>query len=140
MPPIIHVSEIEKYNGQEVTVKGWVYNRTDKGKFVFLLIRDGSGFVQYVAFKGDLDEETFDQLVCIPQESSVIVTSFIRADGRAPGFPGGLELITTGFDQLEHYKNKLELISIRLAAMVSPSDKFVEHRIILYCFFSFSTS
>ena len=51
MPPIIRVEEIAKYTGQDVTVQGWVYNRTDKGKLVFLLVRDGSGFVQCVAFK-----------------------------------------------------------------------------------------
>ncbi len=36
-------------------MRGWVYNRTDKGKLVFLLVRDGYGFVQCVAFKNDLD-------------------------------------------------------------------------------------
>ncbi|MCS7011281.1 MAG: OB-fold nucleic acid binding domain-containing protein, partial [Anaerolineales bacterium] len=67
---LIRVEKIADYVGQQVTVRGWVYNRTDKGKLVFLLVRDGSGFVQCVAFKGDLDEETFDRLVRIPQESS----------------------------------------------------------------------
>ena len=61
--PIIRVDQISQYEGQEVTVQGWVYNRTDKGKLVFLLVRDGTGFVQCVAFKGDLDEAVFDQLV-----------------------------------------------------------------------------
>ena len=48
--PIIRVDQISQYEGQEVTVQGWVYNRTDKGKLVFLLVRDGTGFVQCVAF------------------------------------------------------------------------------------------
>ena len=75
---IIQVSDIARYDGQEVTVQGWVYNRTDKGKLVFLLVRDGSGFVQCVAFKGDLDEALFDRL--LPY------TDFIPAGyaGRAP--------------------------------------------------------
>ncbi|HXQ35737.1 MAG TPA: OB-fold nucleic acid binding domain-containing protein, partial [Anaerolineales bacterium] len=63
----ISVSQISKYVGQEVTIKGWVYNRTDKGKLVFLLVRDGSGFVQCVAFKGDLPEELFDKIMRLPQ-------------------------------------------------------------------------
>ena len=71
---IIRVDEISKYDGQEVTVQGWVYNRTDKGKLVFLLVRDGTGFVQCVAFKGDLDEKLFDQMMRLPQESAVIIT------------------------------------------------------------------
>jgi asparaginyl-tRNA synthetase len=90
--PIIRVDQISQYEGQEVTVQGWVYNRTDKGKLVFLLVRDGTGFVQCVAFKGDLDEAVFDQLVRLPQESSVIITGPVRADKRAPGIPGGFEV------------------------------------------------
>ncbi len=92
MPPIIRVEEISKYDGQEVTVQGWVYNRTDKGKLVFLLVRDGTGFVQCVAFKGDLSEDVFDQLTRLPQESSVIITGPVRQDKRAPGIPGGYEV------------------------------------------------
>ena len=92
MTAIIRVSQIAEYVGQEVTIQGWVYNRTDKGKLVFLLVRDGSGFVQCVAFKNDLEPEVFDQLVRLPQESSLIITGMVRADQRAPGIPGGYEL------------------------------------------------
>src|SRR5688572_26786384 len=88
----ISVSQISKYVGQEVTLKGWVYNRTDKGKLCFLLLRDGSGFIQCVAFKGDLPEELFDKIIRLPQESSVIVTGAVREDKRAPGIPGGHEV------------------------------------------------
>jgi len=90
--PVIRVEEIANYTGQEVTVQGWVYNRTDKGKLVFLLVRDGSGFVQCVAFKGDLSETLFDQLTRLPQESSVIISGPVREDKRAPGIPGGYEI------------------------------------------------
>jgi len=89
---IIRVSEIAKHIGLEVVIQGWVYNRTDKGKLVFLLVRDGSGFVQCVAFKGDLPEALFDQVMRLPQESSVIITGTVREDKRAPGIPGGYEV------------------------------------------------
>ncbi len=92
MAEIIRVSEISKYAGQDVIIQGWVYNRTDKGKLVFLLVRDGSGFVQCVAFKGDLAPELFDQLMRLPQESSVIIMGTVREDKRAPGIPGGYEV------------------------------------------------
>jgi len=46
MAETISVSKIANYAEKEVTIKGWVYNRTDKGKLVFLLVRDGSGFVR----------------------------------------------------------------------------------------------
>jgi asparaginyl-tRNA synthetase len=97
----IRVEQIAEYEGQEVTVKGWVYNRTHKGKLVFLLIRDGYGFVQCVAFKGDLDEALFDQIVHLTQESSVIVTGVVRADERAPGIPGGYEIGITGMQVVQ---------------------------------------
>ena len=92
MAPVIHVDEIADYVAQEVTVQGWVYNRTDKGKLVFLLVRDGYGFVQCVVFKRDLDPDLFDNLLRIPQESSVAITGIVRADQRAPGIPGGYEI------------------------------------------------
>ena len=87
MPPIIRVEEISHYTGQEVTVQGWVYNRTDKGKLVFLLVRDGSGFIQCVAFKGDLPEDVFDQLTRLPQESSVIITGPVQGRQACPRYP-----------------------------------------------------
>ena len=95
MAPIIRVEEIHKYAEQEVSIQGWVYNRTHKGKLVFLLVRDGSGFVQCVAFKNDLDPDLFDQLTRIPQEASLVITGKVRADQRAPGVPGGYELGVT---------------------------------------------
>lgn len=92
MPPIVRVDQIADHIEKEVQIQGWVYNRTDKGKLVFLLVRDGTGFIQCVAFKGDLDEKTFDQIIRLPQESSVIITGMVRADKRAPGIPGGFEV------------------------------------------------
>ena len=101
MPPIIRVEQVAEYENQEVSIRGWVYNRTHKGKLVFLLLRDGYGFVQCVAFKNDVDAELFNQLVHVPQESSIIVTGVIRADKRAPGIPGGYELGITQFQIIQ---------------------------------------
>jgi len=92
MTPVIRVNQISDYVDQEVTVKGWVYNRTDKGKLVFLLVRDGYGFIQCVAFKNDLSSDAFDQISHLLQETSVLVTGQVRADPRAPGVPGGYEI------------------------------------------------
>jgi asparaginyl-tRNA synthetase len=98
MAEIIRVEDISKHVDQEITIQGWVYNRTDKGKLVFLLVRDGSGFVQCVTFKGDLDPMLFDQVMRLPQESAVVITGPVRQDNRAPGIPGGFEI---GVKQLE---------------------------------------
>ncbi len=101
MSPIIRVEDIAEYVDQDITIQGWVYNRTHKGKLVFLLVRDGYGFVQCVAFEKDLDPEIFDALVHIPQESSVIIHGKVRADKRAPGIPGGYEIGVTGVEVMQ---------------------------------------
>ena len=66
-------------------VKGWLYNRTDKGKLQFLLLRDGTGIIQCVVSQKDVDAQAFANARSLTQESSVIVTGKIRADRRAPG-------------------------------------------------------
>ncbi len=99
--PIIRVENIADYVDQEVAVQGWVYNRTHKGKLVFLLVRDGYGFVQCVAFKHDLPEETFEQIVHLTQESSVEIRGVVRADQRAPGVPGGYEIGISDFKLIQ---------------------------------------
>jgi asparaginyl-tRNA synthetase len=92
------IDEISHEVGNEVRIQGWVYNRTDKGKLCFLLVRDGTGFVQCVAFKGDLHEQLFERILHLPQETSVVITGTVREDARAPGIPGGFEI---GISELE---------------------------------------
>lgn len=92
MTEVIRISDISAYDGQNVTVRGWVYNRTGKGKLQFVQLRDGSGVVQCVAFKKEMDEAVFESIKSLTQESSVVVTGSVRADDRAPGIPGGYEL------------------------------------------------
>ncbi|MBK8021616.1 MAG: asparagine--tRNA ligase [Chloroflexi bacterium] len=94
----IHISNIAQYVDQQVEIRGWVYNRTDKGKLQFIQVRDGSGIVQCVAFKKELDEAQFDAASKLSQESSVIIRGSVRADSRAPGVPGGYEV---GIQSLE---------------------------------------
>ncbi len=101
MATSIRVDQIADYVGQEVTIRGWVYNRTDKGKLQFLLVRDGYGFVQCVAFKKELPEDLFDLIAHLPQESSVIITGNVRQDDRAPGIPGGYEIGITALEAVQ---------------------------------------
>ena len=98
---IIRVNDIAAHDGEEVSIQGWVYKRTGKGKLAFLLVRDGSGFVQCVAFNGDLSEELFETISHIPQESSVVITGRVRADKRAPGLPGGYEIGISAFSVIQ---------------------------------------
>jgi asparaginyl-tRNA synthetase len=89
---IVQIADLSKHEGQDVTVRGWLYNRTDKGKLQFLLVRDGTGIAQCVAFQKELPAEMFEAARTLPQESSLILTGSVRADKRAPGHPGGYEI------------------------------------------------
>jgi asparaginyl-tRNA synthetase len=88
----ITIDQLPQYDGQEVTLRGWVYNRTDKGRLQFIQLRDGSGIAQCVAFKKEMQQEEFEAASKLTQESSVIVTGSVRKDERAPGIPGGYEV------------------------------------------------
>jgi len=98
---LIQIADIAQHAGQEVMVRGWVYNRTDKGRLQFLLVRDGTGIAQCVAFKKELDPGVFETITNLTQESSVIVTGTVRADERAPGTPGGFEIGITHLDVIQ---------------------------------------
>ncbi len=98
MTQVIQIKDIARYDGQQVTVRGWVYNRTGKGRLQFILLRDGSGQAQCVAFKKELSPDEFEIVRGLSQESSVIITGTVRADQRAPGLPGGYEI---GIQRLE---------------------------------------
>ena len=72
--------------GRKVTVRGWVYNRTGKGKLQFIKLREGTGIAQCVAFKKDMDEAQFEVARSLPQESSIVITGSVRADEPGPRY------------------------------------------------------
>ena len=81
---IITIEDAGKHDGQEVTIRGWLYNLRESGKLLFPIFRDGTGIIQgVVALKEN--PEAFAALKGLTQESSVIVTGKVRAYKRAPG-------------------------------------------------------
>ncbi|MCA9903526.1 MAG: asparagine--tRNA ligase [Anaerolineae bacterium] len=99
MAQVISISQIADYVGQEVIVRGWVYDRTDKGKLQFIQVRDGTGIVQCVAYKPDLDEAIFETASKLTQESSLIVTGIVKVNEKAKkSVPAGFEI---GLQNLE---------------------------------------
>lgn len=89
------IEEIHKYPDQTVTLRGWLYNKRESGKLVFLILRDGTGFIQCVAFKKDLPEEVWDAAKSVTQESSLMITGSVRKEERAPycGYEMGVQSI-----------------------------------------------
>jgi len=79
-----YIENLSQYVGQEVTLRGWVYHRTGKGKLQFIQLRDGTGVVQCVVFKGNVSEEVFSLAKDLTQESSVIIKGSVREDPRSP--------------------------------------------------------
>jgi asparaginyl-tRNA synthetase len=91
----VTIERIADHVGEEVTLKGWVYNKTDKGRLQFLLVRDGTGIIQAVVFKKNVSPETWEATLRLTLESSLVVTGRVRADERAPG---GYELDVTALE------------------------------------------
>ena len=80
----IQVADIGRYESREVVLRGWLYNKRSSGKLHFLQLRDGSGVVQCVVFKGDVEAELFEWCDHLPQESSLVVRGQVRREERAP--------------------------------------------------------
>jgi asparaginyl-tRNA synthetase len=80
----VYIEDIGKHEGEDVTIHGWLHNRRSSGKIHFLILRDGSGFIQAVMSKAAVGEEMFKAADHLSQETSVIVTGTARADKRAP--------------------------------------------------------
>lgn len=81
----IRIERIGEYVGKDVEIRGWVYNKRSSGKVRFLILRDGSGFIQAVAGPKDLCDDAFELMDRVTQESSVIARGVVREDSRAPG-------------------------------------------------------
>jgi len=93
----VYISDVSQHVGKEIQIRGWLYNKRSSGKLWFLLVRDGTGLIQSVVFKGSVSEEMFQTCEDVTQESSVVVTGTVSEDKRSVG---GYELQVSGFEIL----------------------------------------
>lgn len=84
-PPVATIETLGEFAGQNVELRGWVHNRTSKGKLHFVTLRDGTGFVQCVLKKNIVGDDLFEEIGGASQESSLVLQGEVRADDRAPG-------------------------------------------------------
>ncbi len=98
----MYIEEAKNFVGQEVEVKGWLYNSRSSGKILFMIIRDGTGLMQVVASKSDVSEEVFNNAKKLPQESSLTMRGIIHEEKRAPG---GYEIIVNDLNILQQTEN-----------------------------------
>jgi asparaginyl-tRNA synthetase len=99
---IAYIEEIARFEGQDVTIRGWLHNRRSSGKIHFLQVRDGSGFIQCVMSKQAVGDEMFTRADHLSQESAIIVHGRARADARAPG---GYEIDVTAIEVVSEAQN-----------------------------------
>ena len=83
--PVMYIDEAAAHAGQEVTIRGWLRSRRDKGKLHFLIVRDGTGDIQAVVSKATVGDAQFARSAELTQESSLVLTGTLRQDVRAPG-------------------------------------------------------
>ncbi len=108
-----YIEDAAKWDGQVVTVKGWVYHKRSSGKIKFLVLRDGSGLMQSIFFQGETQPEALAAFEHLTQESSVEVTGRLRKEPRSPG---GYELGVIS----------LKTLQIAEAYPISPKEHGVE--------------
>ena len=109
----ITIRDLSNYVGQEVTLKGWLYNKRSSGKIKFLILRDGAGLLQCVVFKGNVSEEVFELAGSLTQETSFEITGKVKAEPRAQG---GYELDATD----------LKLITMAEEYPITPKEHGIE--------------
>jgi asparaginyl-tRNA synthetase len=118
---VITIEQAGQHDGQEVTIRGWLYNLRESGKLLFPIFRDGTGIIQGVCALKE-SPEAFDALKGLTQESSVIVTGKIRAEQRAPG---GFEL---GVHRIEVVQKVAEDTPFPIQLKEHGVDFLLDHR------------
>jgi asparaginyl-tRNA synthetase len=109
-----YIQDLSKFVDQEVTLRGWLYNKRSSGKIRFLLLRDGTGICQCVVMKNAVDEATYAAADEMGQESAFAVTGKVQATDKAPG---GYEL----------FVSKVEVISPTQDYPITPKEHGVEY-------------
>jgi asparaginyl-tRNA synthetase len=92
------ISELSRHAGETVTLKGWLYQRRAGGKIRFLVLRDGSGYLQGVVSKAEVPEEVWNEADRATQESTLEMTGTIKLEPRAPG---GVEMSVSNVKVLD---------------------------------------
>jgi len=82
---VVTIDRIAGHVGEEIEVRGWVYNLRSSGALHFLLVRDGTGILQTVAARAELSPDVFAAVGRLTQESALTVRGVVREDRRAPG-------------------------------------------------------
>ena len=109
----VFIDKIADYVGQEVTIKGWLYNIRSSGKLMFPEIRDGSGVIQGVVSKKAVSEKVWDDFSKLTQESSLMVSGTVSKHPKKENV-------------FELQISNLEIVSIAEPYPITPKEHGVE--------------
>ena len=94
----IYIEDAGKHVDEEITLSGWLHHKRSSGKIQFLMIRDGTGYIQGVLVKNAVSPEIFSTAEGLTHESSIKVTGKVREDARAPS---GYEMDLTNVEVVQ---------------------------------------
>ena len=95
MNDILRIRDLPQRIDESVSLRGWVSSLRSSGKIAFVVLRDGTGNLQCVIPKNEVDASVWEEARTLTHETSVRVTGEVRADDRSPG---GVELGLTGLE------------------------------------------
>jgi asparaginyl-tRNA synthetase len=81
----VRIAELSRHEGSSVTVRGWVTSTRSSGRIAFIVLRDGTGYLQAVLSKKEVPEAAWERFATLTLETSVALTGVVRAEARAPG-------------------------------------------------------
>lgn len=91
----IYIEDLKNHVGETVDIKGWVYQTRSSGKVKFLEMRDGTGIVPCIFFRGECTDEAFDTFEKLTQESSLKLTGLVK---KHPKFENVFEIGVKSFE------------------------------------------
>jgi len=117
--PFAYIDGISRFENQEVTVRGWLYNIRSSGKICFPILRDGTGLLQCILLKNAVSPELFEQAKNLTQESSLEVTGIVRKLPEGKTAPGGVEM------EIKDLK-VLQLVRVDCPFPITPKEHGIE--------------
>jgi len=82
---IVDIAQLSENVGKVVKIRGWMFNKRSSGSIHFLQLRDGTGRVQCIVEKGEIEDAAFELCEHLTMESSVEIVGTVREEKRAPG-------------------------------------------------------
>jgi aspartyl-tRNA synthetase len=92
--------------GSKIKLAGWVHDTRALGKVKFLVLRDITGRIQTVAFKGETPEEAFEKVGKINRESVIVIEGILKDSKQAAG---GKEVGIEKIEVLNEAEEKLPI-------------------------------